>query len=58
MANLTSDQRARGSQGQGQFNVSSLGWLCVFHRGQWVPVFKLTDEQLVEFSTWKELGLK
>ena len=33
--------------------VSATGWLCVEDDGEWIVVFKLTDEQLNEWR-WLE----
>lgn len=29
--------------------ISGTGWLCVWDRDRWQPIFKLTDEQLREW---------
>lgn len=33
----------------GALKISSTGWLCVWDRGKWIAVFKLTEEQLREY---------
>lgn len=30
--------------------ISDSGWLCVKHNQQWLPTFKLTDEQSLDLS--------
>jgi hypothetical protein len=34
-----------------EIKISAAGWLCVKdYRGRWLPVFKVTGEQLHEFN--------
>ena len=43
-----------GTEGR-RIKVSDLVWLCVFDQGEWLAVFRLTDDQLREFRNLREL---
>lgn len=44
MANIPTEQ---------QLKISGTGWLCVFDSGEWIAVFKLTDEQVEQWRTMR-----
>lgn len=50
----SSSKNVSGTEAQRQFKVSGLGWFCVWDRGEWLAVFKLTADQLREYRSWRE----
>lgn len=39
---------------EGDFRISGTGWLCVWHRTGWIAVFKLTEDQMREYTQWRQ----
>lgn len=33
-----------------KFKISGTGWLCVMRAGKWIPITKLTDQQIQDFK--------
>jgi hypothetical protein len=38
-----------------QMKVSGTGWLCVMRAGKWIPIIKLTDQQLEDLKLYREI---
>lgn len=39
-----------------RLRVSGLGWLCAYDEGEWIALFKLTDDQWKMVIDWKRLA--